>query len=293
MKSWLKHPLPVTARLLWLAGELLLSALNYVRHCSFGPAGSQAMARASWLQHSSRRVLRVFNMESQVIGAIPSSGLLVCNHLSYLDILTLASLAPCVFVAKHDVKHWPVLGWFAGIAGTIFVHREKRLQAGRNAREIEIALRNSLLVVLFPEGTSSGGDTVLPFKSSLLEPAVPQAHTLTAGCISYELDDGDVSEEVCYWKDMTLVPHLLNLLSKRTVRVSVYFHQVRNGHSDRKQLARQLHAEVLRLKLALRFEIPENLPKVRDVANVPCYSPEHSSDKPERNAECRGWPAES
>jgi 1-acyl-sn-glycerol-3-phosphate acyltransferase len=203
------------------------------------------------LQDSCKQVLRIFKLERQVCGPIPSSGLLVCNHLSYLDILVLATLAPCVFVAKSEVKHWPVFGWFASMAGTIFVHRQKRSLIWQTAREIKKALQRGLLVVLFPEGTSSGGETVLPFKSSLLEPAASLSHPLAAACLEYYLDDGDASEEVCYWKDMTLVPHLVNLLSKRAVRTSVSFRPVRGGYSDRKELARQLHAEVLQLKLTL------------------------------------------
>lgn len=107
------------------------------------------------------------------------------------------------------------------------------------------------MVVLFPEGTSSDGETVLPFKSSLLEPAARQTHPLAAGCLRYEFGDGDVIEEVCYWKDMTLVPHLINLCSKRAVQSSVQFNCLREGSADRKQLARQLHAEVLRIKHAV------------------------------------------
>ena len=65
--------------------------------------------------------------------------------------------------------------------------------------------------------------------------------------IQYELEDGDVGEEVCYWKDMTLFPHLINLLSKRALRASIRFTQLRQGSTNRKELARQLHSEVLRL----------------------------------------------
>ena len=100
------------------------------------------------------------------------------------------------------------------------------MQTAQTRDEINTALRVGLLVVLFPEGTSSGGETVLPFKPSLLEPATQQKHLLTTGFLRYELDDGDVAEEVCYWKDMTLVPHLLNLLGKRGIRASVRFAQL-------------------------------------------------------------------
>ena len=196
MNSLLNHPLRVTGRLVWLGGELLLAALNFGLHCAFCSRTSLPSAPAAWLQHSSRRLLRVFRIETQFDGNIPSSGLLVCNHLGYLDILVLAALAPCVFVAKQEVKHWPVFGWFAKLAGTVFVRREQRTQAGQTVKEIENALRTDLLVVLFAEGTSSDGHTVLPFKSSLLEPAARQAHPLSAGLIQYALADGDVSEEV-------------------------------------------------------------------------------------------------
>ena len=251
MKSWLKHPLRVTGRLSWLGAELLMSAFNYAIHCAVRPQDSLPAARAMWLQNSSRRLLRVFRIETQFTGDIPSSGLLVSNHLSYLDILVLSALAPCVFVAKREVKHWPVLGWFAKKAGTVFVHRELRAQASQTVDKIEAALQTGALVVLFPEGTSSGGESILPFKSSLLEPAARQTHPLAAGFLRYELNDGDVSEEVCYWKDMTLVPHLINLCSKRAVQASVYFSHLREGNADRKQLARQLHTEVLRMKHAV------------------------------------------
>jgi 1-acyl-sn-glycerol-3-phosphate acyltransferase len=170
--------------------------------------------------------------------------------LSYLDVLVLAALAPCQFVAKSEVRHWPVFGWFARVAGTIFVDRNKPFQAAQSADEISIALRHGGLVVLFPEGTSSGGATVLPFKSALLEPAARNVHALTVGLIAYGLSSGDVSEEVCYWKDMTLVPHLINLLSKRAIRASVRFTRLQQGSTNRKELARQLHSEVLRLREA-------------------------------------------
>jgi len=248
LNACLQHPLRVAGRLLWLGGELSMAALAYAVGCTFRERGSSATARAVWLQASSRRVLRILRMETRVAGRVPSNGLLVCNHLSYLDIVVLAALTPCIFVAKREVKRWPVFGWFARLAGTVFVDRERRTKTLHAANAIDAALRSGNLVVLFPEGTSSDGRAVLPFKSSLLEPAARRTHPLSAGRISYELDDGDVIEEVCYWKDMTLVPHLINLLGKRGIRAFVRFAEVREGSADRKELARQLHAEVVRLR---------------------------------------------
>jgi 1-acyl-sn-glycerol-3-phosphate acyltransferase len=268
MNGVLKHPLRVVARLFWLAGELCLAAVRFFWICSFRPKISVPLARGLWLQQSSRRLLRIFRLHPQVSGPIPSSGLLVCNHLGYLDVLVLASRACAVFVAKREVKSWPVLGWFASLAGTLYVHRERRTKVGETMREIKAVLDNGMLVVLFPEGTSSGGQAVLPFKSSLLEPAVQQNYPLSAGLIQYHLDDGDASEEVCYWKDMTFLPHLLNLLSKHAVHAFVQFAQVHQRKSDRKELARQLHSEIVRLK-AMASVASQHLSLQQPEARIP------------------------
>ncbi len=250
MKALIRHPFRVVGRLLWMNLVFLLITVVFVARCGFRPSRSPLMKRAAWLQFATRRLLRVFAATVRTSGPVPTSGLLVCNHLSYVDILVLASLTPSVFVAKREVKSWPVFGWFASMAGTLFVDRERRTRVGTTTGEIESALAQGALVILFPEGTSSGGETVLPFKSSLLEPAARQTHSLYAGLIGYELEDGDVSEEVCYWKDMTLLPHLVNLFSKRRVKAEVRFTQLREGSTDRKELAKQLHSEILRLKEA-------------------------------------------
>jgi 1-acyl-sn-glycerol-3-phosphate acyltransferase len=168
--------------------------------------------------------------------------------LSYLDILVLSAITPSVFVAKVEVKHWPVFGWFARLAGTLFADRQQRVQVGPLAKALEAVLDQRTLAVLFPEGTSSDGRNVLPFKSALLGPVATSPRPVSASAIHYALYDGGVGDEVCYWKDMTLLPHLINLLSKQGVAASVVFSQIDPGGSDRKVLARRLHAEVLSLK---------------------------------------------
>ena len=254
MKALLRHPFRVVGRLLWMNAEFVIIAVVFVLRCGFRPSHSTVMKRAAWLQYATRRFLRIFAATVRTSGPVPTNGLLVCNHLSYVDILVLASLTPAVFVAKREVKSWPVFGWFAKLAGTLFVDRERKTRVGLTTNEIQSALDQGALVVLFPEGTSSGGETVLPFKSSLLEPATRQTNSLFAGLIQYEIEDGDVSEEVCYWKDThTLLPHLVNLFSKRTVHATVRFTQLREGSTDRKELAKQLHSEILRLKESPAF----------------------------------------
>lgn len=227
-----------------------MSALAFLFLVSFA-RGRRNHNRTNWLQYSCRRVLKVFNVRLTASGSVPRSGFLACNHLSYLDILLLAAVAPCLFVAKRQVKSWPVLGWFARRAGCLFVDREKRIDVTRLNEELQECLDEDLLVVLFPEGTSSDGQTVLPFKSSLLEPAASRREPVFAARLAYEISDGDVRQEVCYWGDMTLVPHLINLLSKQEIRAQLGFSELAERSNDRKELARQLRHKILQLSPAV------------------------------------------
>ena len=202
-------------------------------------------ARAAWLHRWSRFACRVLGIRITTRGPMPRSGLLVCNHLSYLDIVVLSSVRPCAFVAKRDVAAWPLFGWLARAAGTIFVDRECRLSSLNAVGLLRDAIAGGSLVVLFPEGTSSDGATVLPFKSALLESVVQVRSPVATAAIEYALDDGCVADEVCYWRDMTLVPHLLNLFFKREIRSSCSFSPPKVRCGGRKQIARELRQEVL------------------------------------------------
>jgi len=206
-------------------------------------------ARAAWLHRWCRFACLVLGLRLTTTGSIPRSGLLVCNHLSYLDIIALSSLQPCVFVAKRDVRAWPLFGWLARAGGTIFVQRNSRLAAPTEISQIREAIEAGLLVVLFPEGTSSDGATVLPFKSSLLQAAVSSGCPIAPAGITYHLSRGSVANEVCYWRDMTLVPHLLNLFGKSHIESTIRFSSPKPCISDRKALARVLRAEVATLTL--------------------------------------------
>lgn len=228
--------------------EVLVVIINYFLTAARAPADKQRVARAEWLSRSSRRHLKIFGYTASVSGNIPKRGLLMCNHLSYLDILAISAVTPAVFVSKADVRKWPLFGWFAAISGTVFVDRTRRTQVGEVNKEIETALAAGALVVVFPEGTSSDGETVLPFRTSLLEPAASGNHELSVGWLHYELEDGDAKQEVCYWGDHTFFPHLLNLLGKKTIHATLRFVRFQRTTDDRKVLAGQLHTAVMDLK---------------------------------------------
>lgn len=204
-------------------------------------------SRVAWLQRTALRHARWIGLQIRVHGEVPHTGLIVANHVSYLDIVALSSVVGCAFVAKKEVASWPLFGLYARLGATIFVDRERRGAVADVAEQMQTLLDAGIPVVLFPEGTSSDGSAVLPFRSSLFEPVVKLATPVTACAHRYSLEGGSVADEVAYWRDMTLAPHLLNLLGKSSVTLDLHFGPSRPRTADRKTLARELHSEVTAL----------------------------------------------
>jgi lyso-ornithine lipid O-acyltransferase len=197
--------------------------------------------RAEWLHRWCAFLLRRLSVDLRVVGPLPQHGLIVCNHLSYLDILVFSALAPCAFVSKSEVRRWPIFGLFAAIAGTIFVDRSKPYLAKQSVEEMQQTLDSGVRVVLFPEGTSTGGDRVLPFKPALFESAIETQQPVTAAHLRYELQESDPAQVACYWGDMTFVPHLLRLMREPNVVATVTFAESSQVFADRKIAAQVLH----------------------------------------------------
>ena len=235
-------------KICWFLFEVTVVIFNYFFTAAFAPKKSKRLARAQWLHRASRRHLRIFGCTITANGAIPRSGLLVSNHLSYLDILVLSATTPAVFVSKSEVRNWPLFGWLAMLGGTVFIQREKRTHVGAVNREIESALAEGVLVGVFPEGTSTNGEEVLPFRSPLLEPVAGGAHDISTSYLHYVLADGNACNEVCYWGNHTFFPHLIHLLGKGKLAASVRFGKFQRTTDDRKELAKQLRDAVLELK---------------------------------------------
>jgi len=211
-----------------------------------------AVDRALWLQRACRRVLRVLAVSVESRGEPAHGAVIVSNHLGYMDILILAATTPVVFVSKKEVRSWPLFGWFAEKAGTKFIDRNKRGDVRRIAEEIGPVMLADLTVVLFLEGTTTDGRGVLPFKPSLLEPAVVQGWKIVPAALSYIVPAGRSMEgEICWWGNMTLLPHLLNFTTLPWVRATVSWGRPVVASKDRKILAEELHGYVVELKNGL------------------------------------------
>jgi 1-acyl-sn-glycerol-3-phosphate acyltransferase len=228
---------------------LLETALEYcVRFVFLRARGPVSLPqRARWLHNSCRTGLRRLRIPVTVDGTFPARGLLISNHLSYLDILIYSSLSPCVFVSKKEVRSWPIFGRMASMAGTVFIDRSRSADARRVNFEMQNALACGAVVVLFPEGTSSDGSAVLPFRPALFEGAIGVGEPVTPAHLRYQVADGAPESDVCYWGSMTFFPHLLRLLSRRGVRALIRFAPAPRKYDDRKTAAQETHESVLDL----------------------------------------------
>ena len=204
--------------------------------------------RALWMSASCALVLRRLGISVSTEGREPAPGLIVSNHLGYLDILVHAAAGPRIFVSKSDVRAWPIVGLLASCGGTIFIQRGNRASATATAIEMEYALRQGITVVLFPEGTSTDGSTLLPFHSFLFEPAIEAESAVTASAISYEADEASEGD-LCYYGDVRFVPHLLETMGRKSVRAKLRFDAKPRIYASRKLAANESWERVARLRL--------------------------------------------
>ncbi len=215
------------------------------------PRNASRVDCAAWLHETCARGLWAIDAELAIEGQPPAGGLIVSNHLSYLDILVYSAAVPCVFVSKAEVERWPIFGRYTRWSGSVFVRRHDRADAARANVSVGESLKDGVPVVLFPEGTTTNGEDALRFHSTMLQPAIDVGAPVTPCAIGYELDDGDVATEVCWWGDMTFLPHVWNLLGKKSVRARVVFGEPVAAKGDRKELSHLLHDKVVQLQEGL------------------------------------------
>jgi lyso-ornithine lipid O-acyltransferase len=209
-----------------------------------------AARRALWLHASCARIARRLALAPSVnhAQAGDGAGLTVSNHLTYLDILVYGAVRPFLFVAKSEVRRWPLLGTLASLGGTIFVDRDRGLQVADATLEIEQALRAGISVLLFPEGTSSDGSSVLPFRSPLFDPAIRAGASVTAAAVRYHAADA-TEDQVTYWGDMVFLPHLFRTLCVRGLTAEIGFDSPCR-FPNRKSAAREAWRQVHLLRMA-------------------------------------------
>lgn len=209
-----------------------------------------------------RKVCRLLGVRIHLEGAIPGArpALFLANHVSWLDIPVISAVAPVSFVAKQEVGSWPFVAWLARLQRSVFVNRERRGAAADTAREIMERLQAGDNIVLFAEGTSSDGNHVLPFRTSLLAAVLPpgkEAPARQAGidvqtlAIAYTHLHGlplgrSERPSVAWYGDMEMAGHVWRLLKRGPLDVHVRLGEpvALEKFADRKELARHAEARV-------------------------------------------------
>ncbi|WP_217125236.1 lysophospholipid acyltransferase family protein [Hydrogenophilus thiooxidans] len=227
-----------------LFGWLLLGLLATITLFPWLRPSQRARFRSFW----ARRILAALDVELVITGAVDPGALVVANHISWLDIPVLMAVAPMRFVAKSEVRRWPVLGWLAAQHGTIFLARGSKHHAATIGKTLTAALQNGETVALFPEGTTTDGTTLRSFHSALLSSAVHANAPVQPVALSYHRADGTPTTAAAFVGAMTFWDTLENLLAARPLTARVQLLSPLTGN-DRKTLTRNAE-QAIRAALA-------------------------------------------
>lgn len=224
----MNHRLPSTrlTRCLRLA-RLVLHLLYGLAIAATVLPWAGAARRNSIIRRWSRGLLAGLGIRLVVRGQPPdrdlAGAMFVANHISWADIQAIHSVLALRFVAKREIGDWPVLGRLAACANTLFIDRTRRRDAGRIVATIADRLRAGDCFCVFPEGTTSDGGAVLPFKGSLLQAAIDAQASVWPIAIAYTHADGSFNKQMAYYDEMSLWQSLKRVLAERSPKVELHF----------------------------------------------------------------------
>ena len=181
---------------------------------------------------------------------------IIANHMSYVDGMVLGSIFPIVFVSKREVKHWPIVGQWNTLCGTIFINRQHKEQVGSLVAEMTRKLQQEANLLLFPEGTSTNGEKMLPFQTVPLAAPLRNRSIIVPVTLTYKsIEDMPVTaanRDLVYWYgDMDFVTHFWRLLGLRSVEAMVTIQPkiecfcYKDNSAGRKKLAEDCYDRVL------------------------------------------------
>ncbi|WP_213806824.1 1-acyl-sn-glycerol-3-phosphate acyltransferase [Granulicella sp. dw_53] len=227
-------------KLLWL---LLAAAVGFALR-----RPKTALEGAMRIHQLCRKIVAMLRIECRVSGEVPQDGAVVSNHLSYLDVVVMNAVRPFVMVAKSEVRRWPLLGGLTTQAGTVYVTRGggPTTYPAVNAA-MAAAYRSGLPALFFPEGTTTNGSEVLAFRRGLFHSVLNERVALRTAALRYSVEHGSVEEDICWWGEMGLVPHLLRFLQLRDVQVELQFGTEVRDREDRFVLAVAAREQVLEM----------------------------------------------
>ena len=214
----------------------------------FGNSSTEQKQRR--IQNWSAQLLNMCGMQVRVVGdiqAIPkdTGRFWVSNHVSWLDIFAINAVQPMRFVGKDDIQTWPVIGWLVARSDTIFISRSNRAAALAANDIIGNALQGGANIAIFPEGTSTDGHQLRPFKHSLFQAPISAAVPVQTLCVRYPLPNGDLNPAPAYHGDISLWQTLVALLQQPQSVVEVHILSALDSTSmSRQQLSAHAQADI-------------------------------------------------
>jgi 1-acyl-sn-glycerol-3-phosphate acyltransferase len=239
---------------LHLSWALLLAAF----YLPWLPAEHRRRLIQRWCQ----RVLPILRMSVVASGAFPSKpAMLVANHISWFDAWAINSLHPVRFVAKSEVRDYPIVGWLTKQCGVVFIKRARRRDTARVSSEGANVLKQGDCLCVFPEGTTTDGTFMLPFKSSLLQAAVDTGVDVVPVALRYLTPDGNPNTDVAFIGQTNLWQSLLIILAQEEIRTEISFLEaISSREQDRQSLAQSAQDQIVR-----RLHLPQRtLPGIPD-----------------------------
>ena len=184
-------------------------------------------------------LLRCFNVEIHYVGAPnPDAKMLMSNHISWLDALLFMPAPKLRFIAKSEVKNWPIIGLLAQLLGTVFIRRENKFQVYRSLPNAQRHIREGDNLVIFPEGTTTTGEGVLPFRPMMFEVAIREKCLVQPVAVRYWNHHKTISAATPFIGDDGIFMSIMKLLFERKTYAHVHFLPALDPTElDRKQLA--------------------------------------------------------
>jgi len=237
-------------RVAWRAGRVFVHLLRGLATIVWQFPRLTPAERDRHVQAWAAAMLLRLGVTLEIAGQPPVIGpmLLVCNHVSWLDIIVLHAAHHCRFVSKADVGRWPIVGRLATGAGTLYIERSSRRDAMRVVHDMVQALRDGDILMVFPEGTTGDGVALLPFHANLIQAAVSAPAPVQPVALRYLDRHGNTSQAASYVGDESLLGSIWRLLGSEGVRAVVCFGEPEQAQGrDRRTWARDLREAVARL----------------------------------------------
>lgn len=217
-------------------------------------------ASRQWhIRRWSRRLLRICGVDVELIGPVPETGrgaMVVANHISWLDIFVMHSWEPSRFVAKSEIRDWPLIGWLCAQTGTLFIERGRKRDAHRVLHDITDCMLQGDRVCVFPEGTTTDGADVLPFHANLMQAPISAGLPVLPVALRYcDAATGERTVAPAYIGDLTLLQTLDAILQAPPITAQVAFGlPLQADECERRALAEQSREAVLALCRQLQGE---------------------------------------